>query len=38
MMETTSTIEVSKTRRGQGGGAPLGSKNAVKHGLHLTKQ
>ena len=38
MMETTSMIEVSKTRRGQGAGEAAGNKNAVKHGLHLTKQ
>ena len=36
-METELTTQVSKGRRGQGGGAPPGNKNAVKHGLHTYK-
>jgi uncharacterized protein YjcR len=36
-MEADSTPEVSKSRRGQGGGAPPGNKNAVKHGIHSYK-
>jgi hypothetical protein len=36
-METDSTPEVSKSRRGQVGGAPPGNKNALKHGLHSYK-
>ena len=33
-METESNTLVSQSRRGQGGGAPPGNKNALKHGLH----
>ena len=36
-MEANPTTEVSKDRRGQGGGAPPGNKNALKHGLHAYK-
>jgi hypothetical protein len=36
-METDSTTQVSKSRRGQGGGAPQDNKNALKHGLHTYK-
>jgi hypothetical protein len=36
-MESAATPEVSKSRRGQGGGAPPGNKNALKHGLHSYK-
>jgi hypothetical protein len=36
-METESTTQISKSRRGQGAGAPAGNRNAVKHGLHTYK-
>jgi hypothetical protein len=36
-METESNTQVSKSRRGYGGGAPQGNKNALKHGLHTYK-
>jgi hypothetical protein len=36
-METESNTQVSKSRRGQGGGAPPGNKNAVKHNLYTYK-
>src|SRR4029453_9491109 len=36
-METDSTMQVRQSRRGQGGGAPPGNQNAVKHGLHSYK-
>jgi hypothetical protein len=36
-MEAASTPHISRSRRGQGGGAPPGNKNALKHGLHSYK-
>jgi hypothetical protein len=36
-METESNTQVSKSRRGYGGGAPPGNKNAVKHNLYTYK-
>ena len=36
-MKNELTIQESKTRRGYGGGAPPGNKNAVKHNLYTYK-
>src|SRR4030095_15253203 len=36
-MEADSTMPVRQSRRGQGGGAPPGNQNAVKHALHSYK-
>jgi uncharacterized protein YjcR len=36
-MESNPTIEVSKDRQVNVGGAPPGNKNALKHGLHAFK-